>query len=154
MFIMVFRMDQKDERIIEILKEHAEYTTRQIAKKTSLPPTTVHHRIQKLKKEGIIKKFTVQLNNSSVQKGFMAYVLISVNLELLKQNHKTQYDLVNEIRKLYFIERADIVSGGTDIVAIIRVKDVEEFDNVLLGRLQLIKGINSTQSLIVIHSQE
>jgi DNA-binding Lrp family transcriptional regulator len=47
----------------------------------------------------------------------------------------------------------DIVTGGTDLVAIIRVKDVEEFDKVLLGKLQLLEGIDKTQSLTVIHGQ-
>jgi DNA-binding Lrp family transcriptional regulator len=49
------------------------------------------------------------------------------------------------------VERADIVSGGTDIVALVRVKDVKEFDHVLLEKIQMIEGIEKTQSLIVIH---
>ena len=50
-----------------------------------------------------------------------------------------------------FVERADIVSGGKDIVAIVRVAGVEEFDKALLGKIQLIEGLESTQSLIRIH---
>ena len=45
----------------------------------------------------------------------------------------------------------DHVSGGTDLIAMIRVKDVSEFDKILLGKLQRIEGIEKTQSLIVIH---
>lgn len=47
--------------------------------------------------------------------------------------------------------KTHIVSGGTDIVAIVRVKDVDEFDHALLGKIQSIEGIDKTQSLIVIH---
>ncbi len=144
-------MDDKDRKIIGILKEHADYTTRQIAKKTLLPITTVHNRIKKLKEEGVIRKFTVQLDNSKIGKGLVAYVLISANIGALKQKRKTQYDIVNDLKKLEFVERADIVSGGTDIVATIRVKDMAEFDKVLLNNLQLIDGVEKTQSLIVIH---
>ena len=78
-------------------------------------------------------------------------MLISANLGVLKQKKKTQYDLAREIRHFPFVERVDIVSGGTDLVAMIRIKDVEEFDKVLLGKLQIIEGIDKTQSLIVIH---
>jgi DNA-binding Lrp family transcriptional regulator len=150
---MLIKLDDKDKKIIELLKDHADYTTRQIAKKTLLPITTVHHRIKKLKSEGIIKKYTVKLDHSKLGDGFVAYVLIGVSLELLKKKNKTQYDLIEDIRKFYFIERADIVTGGTDIVAIVRVKDVQEFDECLVRKLQSIEGINSTQSLIVIHSR-
>ncbi|MFA6461656.1 MAG: Lrp/AsnC family transcriptional regulator [Candidatus Woesearchaeota archaeon] len=144
-------IDEKDWKILEILKEHGDYTTRQIAKKTLLPATTIHHRIKKLKQDKIIRKFTIDLDPVKTNKNFVAYVLISANLEMLKQKKKTQYDLAKEIKQFYFIERVDIVSGGTDLVAIIRVKDVEEFDKVLLNKLQLVEGIDKTQSLIVIH---
>lgn len=146
-------LDEKDKKIIEVLLEHGDYTTRQIARKTLLPATTIHHRIRKLKQEKIIRKFTIELNNTKIGKNFVAYVLISANLSVLKAKKKTQYELAKEIRSCYFVERVDIVSGGTDLVVIVRVKDVEEFDKVLLGRLQLIEGIDKTQSMIVIHEK-
>ena len=145
-------LDEKDKKIIEVLKEHGDYTTRQIAKKTLLPITTIHHRIKKLKIDKIITRFTIELDNKKIDKGFASYVLISVNLPLLKQKKRSQYDIAKEIGKNYFVEKVDIVSGGTDLVALVRVKDVEEFDTVLLTKLQQIEGIEKTQSLIVIHS--
>ncbi len=148
---MGYIMDKKDWQIIEILKNHSDFTTRQIAKKTLLPATTIHNRIRKLKSEGIIKKFTIELDHDKVQNNFVSYVLITANLPLLKQKRKSQYDLIKEIRKFEFVEKADIVSGGTDIIAIIRVKDVKEYDKALLGKIQNIEGIDKTQSLIVIH---
>ncbi len=144
-------IDEKDQKILEVLQEHADYTTRQIAKKTLLPITTVHHRIQKLKQEKIIQKYTVELDPQTVGKSFVAYVLISANLALLKLKKKTQYDLAKELRIFPFVERVDIVSGGTDLVAIIAVRDVAEFDKVLLEKIQLLEGIEKTQSMIVIH---
>ncbi len=150
---MEYKLDGKDRKIIEVLQEHADYPTRQIAKRTGLPVTTVHNRITKLKKEKIIKRFTVELDYHKLEEGFRAYVLVSVNLSLLKEKKKSQYDLVKEILHFPFIERVDIVSGGTDLVAIIRVKDVAEFDKVLLTKLQGIEGIDKTQSLIVIHEE-
>jgi len=150
---MSTKLDDKDQKILEILKDHAEYTTRQIAKKTLLPITTVHNRIQKLRNNGVIKKYTIKIDNSLIGKSFVSYILISVNLPILKQKRKTQQDLANELKKFYFVERADIVTGGVDIVAIIRVKDVAEFDDCLLNKLQLVEGIDKTQTLIVIHSR-
>jgi DNA-binding Lrp family transcriptional regulator len=148
---MTQEMDDKDWKILEVLKEHGDYTVRQIAKKTLLPATTIHNRIRKLKKDGVITKFTVELNPAKTERGFAAYVLFSVNLSLLKEKKKTQYDLLKQIKMLPFVERVDIVSGGTDLVAFLRVKDVQEFDQVLLTKIQLLEGIDKTQSLIVIH---
>lgn len=148
---MTHKLDEKDKRIIEILQKHGDYTTRQIAKKTLIPPTTINNRIRKLKKEGIIKNFTVNLDYSKVEKGFKVYILISADLVFLKEKGKSQYDLMKNFKKLDFIEQVDIVSGETDLVATVRVKDVEEFDKALLGEIQNIEGVKNTQSLIVIH---
>ena len=87
---MDYQLDDKDRSILEILQENGDYTTRQIAKKTLLPITTVHNRIQKLKNEKIIRKFTIDINQEAIQKGFLVYVLISVNLERIKELKKTQ----------------------------------------------------------------
>ena len=148
---MVRMLDDKDWKIINVLKEHADYTTRQISKKTLLPISTVHHRIRRLKKERVIKRFTVELDHVKTGSSFLAYILISANLGILKQKKKTQYDLAKEIKKMPFVENADIVTGTTDLVAVIRVRDVHEFDRVLLSRIQMIEGIEKTQSLTVIH---
>jgi DNA-binding Lrp family transcriptional regulator len=148
---MAHKIDDKDLKIIDVLKEHGDYTTRQVAKKTLLPATTIHNRIRALKNDGIIRKFTILLDNTMIDKTFASYILISVNLHLLKSKHKGQTDIIKELKRFYFVERADIVSGGTDIVALVRVKDVKEFDHVLLEKIQMIEGIEKTQSLIVIH---
>jgi DNA-binding Lrp family transcriptional regulator len=148
---MSYNIDDKDQKILEILMEQGDCTTREIAKKTLLPITTVHNRIRKLKSEGVIKKFTIEPDYHKINKGFLVYVLISANIHILKEQKKTQYDIVKELKKREYIERADVVSGGTDIVAMVRVKDVADFDKVLLGKIQMIDGIEKTQSLIVIH---
>lgn len=150
---MPYNIDEKDLKIIEVLQEHGDYTTRQIAKKTLLPVTTIHNRIQKLKKEKIIRKFTIEVEPKAIDKSFVVYVLISADLKHLKKQRKTQYDLAKELGRFYFIDTVDIVSGGTDLVAIVRVKNVEEFDKILLGKLQLVEGIKETKSMIVIHGK-
>lgn len=150
---MDYQLDDKDRSILEILQENGDYTTRQIAKKTLLPITTVHNRIQKLKNEKIIRKFTIDVDPETIDKGFLVYVLVSVNLERIKELKRTQYDLVKELKSFYFTERADVVAGGTDIVVIVRVKDVKEFNQILLGKIQMINGVKETKSMIAIYEQ-
>ena len=67
------------------------------------------------------------------------------------EGKSTAHDLVKELKKFDFIERVDIVVGGPDVVAVVRVKDVKEYDNVLLNKIQKIEGVDKTQSMIVIH---
>ena len=61
-------LDQKDKKILQILKENANLTTSQIAKKTAIPITTVHNRIKKLNKEKVIKNYTLNLDFEKIGK--------------------------------------------------------------------------------------
>jgi DNA-binding Lrp family transcriptional regulator len=151
---MSYEMDPKDQKILELLKQHAEYTSRDIAKRTLLPVTTIFNRIRKLKKEGIIKKFTVELDNKKIGKGLMVYLEVNVNLPLLKSKGKSQLDIQKEIKRFDFVERADIIAGGADLMVVIRVKDVGEYGQVLLKKLHLIEGIENTKSLVVISEND
>ncbi len=144
-------IDEKDKKIIELLEKNAKQSTRSIAKKTLLPITTIHNRLKKLREQKIIKKYTIELDHEKLNQNFLAYILITVDIQRLKDLNKTQYDVALELKKFHFVERVDIVSGGTDIITFIRVRDVREFDSVLLGKIQSIKGVEKTQSMIVIH---
>ncbi len=146
-------MDEKDKQIIEVLQEHGDYTTRQIAKKTLLPVTTIHNRIRKLKQEKIIKKFTLDLDYNKIEKGFSVIVLVSVDYKLLREMKKDQHQLAKEIKILPEVTEVAVVTGGTDIVIRVRVKDVQAYDQFLLKKFQAIPGVDRTQSLVVIHEK-
>ena len=69
-------LDSKDQKIIRLLREDSRATIRDISKKTKIRPSTVHQRIQKLKENGVIERFTLKLNNSAVGEGFVVFVLV------------------------------------------------------------------------------
>ena len=55
-------INEKDRKILDVLKKNAKLTTSQISKKTNIPITTVHNRIKKLEQQEIIKGYTIVLN--------------------------------------------------------------------------------------------
>ena len=145
------KTDEKDLAILEVLEKHGDYTVRQIAKKTLLAPTTVHARIKKLKKLGVIRKFTIDIDKGKLGLKLGAYILVSVDLKFLKERHRTQYDLVEELKKVPFVEEVHIITGVSDIIARVRVKDVEEFDRILMEKIQMLEGVSKTQTMIIMH---
>jgi len=150
---MNYKLDEKDKKILKILREHSDYTIRQIAKKLILPITTIHNRIKKLKKEKIIKRFTIEINNKKIDKSFSAIILVSVDYKSLRDLKKDQHKLAKEINYLDEVEYVNIITGGTDIIVKVRVKNVEEYDTFLLKKFQKIPGVYKTQSLVVIHEE-
>ncbi|MFH1236976.1 MAG: Lrp/AsnC family transcriptional regulator [Candidatus Aenigmatarchaeota archaeon] len=143
-------VDNKDLRILEILRENGDLTVRQVASRTQLPITTVHNRIRRMKKLGIIKRFTIDIDYRKVGKGISAYVLVKIDSKYLKGFRHTQHDLVKDLRRLDFVHKADIVTGTIDIILLIRVKDIDDLDRIIIEKLRDVQGIDSTETLVIL----
>ena len=70
-------LQDKDKKIIGLLKEEGRASIRDIAKKTNLRPSTVHQRLRKLQDDQVIEKFTVKLNNDAVEENFIVFILVN-----------------------------------------------------------------------------
>ncbi|MBI2658827.1 Lrp/AsnC family transcriptional regulator [Candidatus Woesearchaeota archaeon] len=144
-------MDEKDEKILRILKENSKLTTHKISKKILMPITTIHNRIKKLEKEGIIKRYTIELDNKKIGKNIAAYIHIVVDYKLLKEIKMSQHELARKLKQNEFVEEAAMVTGGTDIIIKVRVKDIDELDDFVTKKLRNIDGIEKTQTMIVLN---
>jgi len=114
-------LDDKDLKIIEVLKEDSRLSIRNIAKRANLRPSTVHIRIDKLKKKKIIEKFTLKLNNKAIGENFIAFILIN-----------TSKDLDNHLIKNRHIKEIFGITGEYDLILKMKFKDVEEFNNFII----------------------
>jgi len=144
-------MDKKDEQIIEILKENSKLSTQQISKKTSIPITTVHNRIKKLEKEGVIKRYTLELDNKKLGKDIAAYINIVVDYRLLKEKNLSQHELARKLKQHEFVEEAAMITGGTDLIIKVRVKNLDQLDNFVTKYLRNIEGVEKTQTMVILN---
>lgn len=144
-------MDTKDKKILEILKENSRLTTREIAKKTLIPITTIHHRIKKLKELGIIKKYTVDLDYNKLGKSLTTIVLINIDYKILKKENIKQKDLALKIKSLEPIEKTFHVTGVIDMVVVIRIRDTTELESFLDKLKKDYDCIDKTQTLVVLN---
>ncbi len=138
-------IDKNDLKIIEILKSNSNLTTSQISKKTGMPITTIHNRIKKLKNKGYIKNYTIKIDYEKLGKPLKAYILITVNQDAISQSQ-----IGKKILALEGAESVDIVTGTTDIITQIRIKDMHLLNDFITNHLRKIEGIDKTQTLMVL----
>ena len=69
-------MDKIDTRIIQELSENADITATELSKKLHFSVPAVNKRIRAMKKEGIIKNFTIVTDNKKVGKPIIAFIMI------------------------------------------------------------------------------
>jgi len=144
-------IDEKDQKVLKALVENSKARTSQLSKELKMPITTIHNRIKKLEKLGIIKNYTVVLDYKKLGKDILSYILVTV-MYTLPSGEKISQEQVAKKIKAIGAEEVSIVTGGTDIIVKVRVKDVDELNDFVIKKLRAIDGVDKTQTLIVLSS--
>jgi Lrp/AsnC family leucine-responsive transcriptional regulator len=143
-------LDEKDSKILELLKESAKLTTKQISKKTGIPATTVHNRIKRMEKTGIIRKYTVNINDKKIGKNISAYILLTVDYKMLKQLKITQHDVAKKLRLQEPVQRVDVITGTYDMILRVTATDIEQLNEFIIKYLRNMDGIGKTETLVIL----
>ncbi len=151
--IMTKELDNIDMELLRILEENAKTRIHNIAKSLGIPASTVHHRIKRMEKEGIIDTWTIRKNYERIGLAVKAYVLVFVNVTALKKLNKTQKDVAQQIKKLDNVETVDIIAGDADLIVTTRSSSIKSLQELLLERIQSIEGITETKTLIVMSEE-
>jgi Lrp/AsnC family leucine-responsive transcriptional regulator len=136
-------LDEKDELIVDELKKDARMSTVDIARKTGLPRVTVHERIKRLKERGVIKHFTVVLDNSKIGRPTTAFVLVAYD----PHQDITQRKLAERLAKLDGVYEVHILAGDWDLLLKVRGDSVEGIGKLVVDRLREIGGVGRTVTL-------
>lgn len=147
---MAIKLDDKDKKIIEVLKNHGDYTTRQIAKKTLLPFTTINFRIKRLKKEKIIKKFTIELDREKIGLAILAYINVTVDYKADSGKTLEQDEIAKQIKKISGVQEVMLMTGGTDLLVKVLAADVKELNQIVIKKMRKVTGVDKTQTSIVL----
>ncbi len=118
----MYELDSKDHKIINILKENARLSIRDIAKKTQIRPSTVHLRLKKLKKNNVIEKFTLKIKNKAVGEGFIVFMYLT-----------TDKNLPDSFFKNTHIKEAFGVTGEYDLLLKLKFRDISEFNDYIIN---------------------
>lgn len=140
----------KSERILAILRQNCKLPTREIGGRLKIPVTTVHNRIKKMEREGVIKGYVAVVDNKKLGKTIRAFVQISVAYSLPSGKTISQQKLAEQLYLMPEIEQCFIITGKSDIIAFVTARDVEELNNFIINRLRKIEGIENTETSIVL----
>ncbi|WP_300601531.1 Lrp/AsnC ligand binding domain-containing protein [Niabella sp.] len=135
-------LDKLDLQIIQHMMEDAEISYADLGKKLFVSGGTIHVRIKKLQKDGIVKG--TKLNTDLKLLGYDVIAFIGIYLK-----ESSLYDSVaKELYKLKEVVRLNYTTGNYSMFAEIICKDISELRTVLHEKLQKIKGIERTETLI------
>lgn len=133
-------------KILELLKQNCKMPVKDIAKSLRMPMTTVHSRIKKMERDGLIKGYTVQVDYSKLGKPVQAFVTVSLAYSPL--NSVSYPQLMEQITSLQGIEQCYIISGKYDVMLFVAATDVNALND-FIAELRKIDGVTDTRTSII-----
>ncbi len=135
-------MDAIDVKIINYLIENSRVNASEISDKIKLSVSAVIERIKKLENSGVIKQYSLILNNSALGKDVSA--LISVSLD----NPRYNKDFEEMVRQNSHIVEAYYIAGDYDYSLKIITSNTKSLEKVL-NEIKSIAGVSKTRTMIV-----
>jgi DNA-binding Lrp family transcriptional regulator len=123
-------VDELDLKILDVIKNDAKLSVREIAKILNKSPSTILSRIKKLEKVGVIKGYATLIDYSKLNYQVTAITLLQVEGPYIEEVEKLLASEPN-VRAVYD------VTGEYDVIVISLFKTVSELDNFIKRLLKV-----------------
>ncbi|TET59996.1 MAG: Lrp/AsnC family transcriptional regulator [Promethearchaeota archaeon] len=135
-------LDEIDRNILRILQNDARTSYREIQDKLGISIGTIHNRIAKLKKNGVIEGYTLKLNNEKL--GYKLTFLIRINCD-----GKFTEEILNDIKDIPEVCSVFHTTGDQSAALICRFKESEDVHKFIrdLNQKEYITRTNSNMIL-------
>lgn len=142
-------MDKKDEAIIRILERKSGLSSRSLSKMVGLPISTVHRRVKKLEREGVIKGYRAIVDYEKTTRPIGAFLLVNLEEVVPGRGHIPKRDIVKSFRKFEEIEEIiDVQAYQFDLIARARVQSLKRL-SAFIEELRGTEGIEEISSAII-----
>lgn len=135
-------MDIIDVKIINYLMENSRMNSSDISEKIKLSVSAVIERIKKLENSGIIKQYSLILNNAALGKDISA--LISVSMDNPRYNQAFE----EMVKQNSHIVEAHYIAGDYDYSLKVVTSNTKSLEKVL-NDIKSINGVTKTRTMIV-----
>lgn len=136
-------LDDVDRRLLSILADDGRLPIATLAERAGISRAGAYSRMERLRSEGVITGFTVQLDPRRLGLGITALILVSG-----QQTHWRQ--LRERLAAMPEVEYCAFVTGEYDALLLVRVADVETLRDVILERLQTMADVRATETIFVL----
>lgn len=135
-------LDRYDLHILKILQNDSSISMQDLGAQIGLSHTPCWRRIKKLEEHGVIIKQVALLNSKSLDLDVNVFVHVT-----LRQHHENALNRFEEaVGELAEVVECYTVSGETDFLLRVVVKDVEAYEKLLKGTLLQLPEVGNLSS--------
>jgi Lrp/AsnC family transcriptional regulator, leucine-responsive regulatory protein len=138
-------LDETDRGILNLLQKDARIFHKEMAVQLHKSVTAIHTRIRRMEAEGYIRRYTVIVDHKKVGRGLIAYTHVTIK----KHSRKRLLAFQAEVVKLNEVLECFHMTGKFDFLLRIAIRDMDEYNEVLLNKLSSLPHVGKLQSSFV-----
>jgi Lrp/AsnC family leucine-responsive transcriptional regulator len=140
-------MDKIDYEILSCLKENARENATNIGAKINLSTSAVIERIKKFEASGLIKQYTIVLDQHTLGGDLMAFISVRLEHPKYYENFVELINSHNSIAECYYI------AGDFDFIIKIITKNAQSLEDIL-NYIKSIEGVSLTRTSVVLSTNK
>ncbi|MEE9134760.1 MAG: Lrp/AsnC family transcriptional regulator [Nitrososphaerales archaeon] len=136
------QIDDSDKKIVSVLKENSRQSFVEIGKEVGLSEAAVRRRVKRLTDSGYLKRFTVELDQSTGAKA-LTFIAVSPTVPIP--------EVSKSLKKLDGVEGIYEITGEYDILSNISGQNITEV-NRCIDEIRRVNGVSNTNTIIILKS--
>jgi Lrp/AsnC family transcriptional regulator, regulator for asnA, asnC and gidA len=135
------RIDDLDLKILSELAKDASISVPKLSKTINVNASVVYSRIKRLVKRGLIRKFTIVINDEAL--GFNVKALTGINMD-----SKLRDNVLNELFKIPEVREVSEVTGRFDVLVTMNARSLDEMHQLISEKIGHVEGVQKTETFI------
>jgi DNA-binding Lrp family transcriptional regulator len=140
-------LDYINYRILDVLSKNSSLPFVELAKQIGISDATIHTRVKKLLTLGVIKKFTIFVDNDLLGYDHLAFI----NLKI--ERGRTE-ETTNNLMKIEEILEIHEIYDKFDLLIKIRTKNLDNLRDIIVNKILSINHIKETELMTVLRTRK
>ena len=135
-------LDMYDQDILKKLEQDGKKPFSQIAEELNISNTMVHQRVNRMKREGILQRHSIIIDEKKLGYEWGAFTGVTIS------EGSNTYEIIEALKQIPEVTECYHISGGYTLFVRIIAKNSEHMRDILYDKIENIKGIVSTESMV------
>ncbi|MFC4586869.1 Lrp/AsnC family transcriptional regulator [Sphaerisporangium corydalis] len=137
------QLDAIHMKILEVLRENGRISVAALAERVGISRASAYTRFEALRADGVIKRFTADVDHVRAGLGITALVFVTVRQQMWKQFRA-------QLAQMPEVEYCAITTGQHDAMIQIRMADVAAIHALVTERLASIPAVKATETVFIL----
>ena len=139
-----YEIDNVDLKILSLLQNNAKKPYTEIAKSAFVSSGTVHVRMNKLEKMGVVKGASLDLNLNKLGYTVSSFLGVFLSKSSLYDRVASQLVKIPEITSIHY------TTGNYSMFIRVYAKNTDHLKNILHDKIQKVDGIERTETFVIL----